>query len=127
CREEMEGKREEEKQKASKQKARKAESQKSRKPERKEGRENEESRNIGKEGAIQNPITPSLHHSITPSLYACGWSLKKLHRLIMLSSTYRQSGQFDPKAGERDAEDRYLWRYAPRRLEAEAVRDAMLA
>ena len=55
-----------------------------------------------------------------------GWSLKKLHRLMMLSNTYRQSARYNPQAARVDAEDRGLWRFAPRRLEGEAVRDAML-
>ncbi|HEV7226088.1 MAG TPA: DUF1553 domain-containing protein, partial [Pirellulales bacterium] len=55
------------------------------------------------------------------------WSLKRLHRLILLSSTYRQSGRGYRAAKERDAQARLLWRYPPRRLEAEAIRDAMLA
>jgi hypothetical protein len=55
------------------------------------------------------------------------WSLKHLHRLILLSSTYRQASRSRPEAIERDAQARLLWRYPPRRLEAEAIRDAMLA
>jgi mono/diheme cytochrome c family protein len=54
------------------------------------------------------------------------WSLKSLHRLILLSSTYRQSGRFDPKAAAVDAENRLLWRRSPRRMDAEELRDAML-
>jgi hypothetical protein len=61
-----------------------------------------------------------------PSSVACAWSLKQLHRLIMTSSTYRQSSRFDAGAAAVDAEDRLLWRFAPRRLEGEAIRDAML-
>jgi hypothetical protein len=44
----------------------------------------------------------------------------------MLSNTYRQSARFNPKAAAVDADNRLLWRFAPRRLEGEAVRDAML-
>jgi hypothetical protein len=58
---------------------------------------------------------------------ARGGSLKKLHRLILLSSTYRQSSRYDATAAAADADNRLLWRFAPRRLEGEAVRDAMLA
>jgi hypothetical protein len=50
-----------------------------------------------------------------------------MHRLIVLSSTYRQSSRVDPAAQRRDADDRWLWRYPSRRLEAESIRDAMLA
>jgi hypothetical protein len=54
-------------------------------------------------------------------------TLKSLHRMIVLSSTYRQSSQGDHRGVEVDAQNRLVWRFAPRRLEAEAVRDAMLA
>ncbi|MFN0053257.1 MAG: DUF1549 domain-containing protein, partial [Planctomycetales bacterium] len=50
------------------------------------------------------------------------WSLKRLHRLILLSATYRQSAQFNPEAAAVDSDNRLLWRFAPRRLEAESVR-----
>ncbi len=53
-------------------------------------------------------------------------ALKALHRRIMLSDTYRRSSRFDAKAAAVDAGDRLLWRYPARRLEAEAIRDAML-
>ncbi|MFN0053434.1 MAG: DUF1553 domain-containing protein, partial [Planctomycetales bacterium] len=46
---------------------------------------------------------------------------------ILLSATYRQSAQFNPEAAAVDSDNRLLWRFAPRRLEAESVRDAMLA
>jgi mono/diheme cytochrome c family protein len=55
------------------------------------------------------------------------WSLKRLHRVMLISATYRQSSQFNARAGEIDADNRLLWRFAPRRLEGEIVRDAMLA
>ncbi|HWB13861.1 MAG TPA: DUF1553 domain-containing protein [Pirellulales bacterium] len=55
------------------------------------------------------------------------WSLKHIHRLILLSSTYRQSGQATAAGLEKDAQCRLLWRYPPRRLEAEAIRDSILA
>ena len=56
-----------------------------------------------------------------------GWSVKKMQKLIVTSATYRQGAAFDAKAAEQDADDRFLWRFAPQRLEGEAVRDAMLA
>jgi hypothetical protein len=54
-------------------------------------------------------------------------SVKSLHRLIMLSAAYRQSSQPNPRAQAVEADNRLLWRWTPRRLEGEAVRDAMLA
>jgi cytochrome c553 len=57
----------------------------------------------------------------------CGWSLKKLHKLILLSASYQMSTAHDAKAALADPDNRLLWRFNPRRLEAEAVRDSMLA
>ncbi len=56
-----------------------------------------------------------------------GWSIKHLHRLIVLSATYRQSTQHHLEAAAQDADVRLLWRYPSRRLEAETIRDSMLA
>jgi hypothetical protein len=56
-----------------------------------------------------------------------GWSVKHLHRLIVLSQTYRQSAAPQPRAAEQDADVRYLWRYPSRRLDAEVIRDSVLA
>src|SRR5262249_38465072 len=58
---------------------------------------------------------------------ASGWRMKPIHRMIVLSSTYRQASTADPKGLEADAQTRLLWRYPPRRLEAEAIRDAVLS
>jgi hypothetical protein len=58
---------------------------------------------------------------------AHGYSLKYLHRLIVTSSTYRQQSLPRADALKVDADNRLLWRMKPRRLEGEAVRDAMLA
>lgn len=55
------------------------------------------------------------------------WSMKHLHRLIVLSSTYRQSSRVDPEAAKIDRDARLLWRFPSRRLEAEAIRDSILA
>jgi hypothetical protein len=55
------------------------------------------------------------------------WSLKRIQRLIVTSAAYRQSSRNVPEAVRVDADNRLLWRQAPRRLEAEAFRDAVLA
>ncbi len=55
-----------------------------------------------------------------------GFRLKALHRAIVTSATYRQGSVGNPQALALDAGNRLLWRYPPRRLEAEAVRDAIL-
>jgi len=54
------------------------------------------------------------------------YSLKQMHRLIVHSAAYRQQAKPNAEAAKRDADNRLLWRKSPRRLEAEAVRDAML-
>jgi hypothetical protein len=56
-----------------------------------------------------------------------GWSVKRLHRLIVLSSTYRQASRPDEANRKLDPENRFLWRWTPRRLESEAIRDSLLA
>jgi len=56
-----------------------------------------------------------------------GWSLKAIHRLIVMSAAYRQASRFNGAAAKVDADNRLLWRKSPFRLEAEAVRDAILA
>ncbi|MGA9771984.1 MAG: DUF1553 domain-containing protein [Blastocatellia bacterium] len=58
---------------------------------------------------------------------ARGWSWKSMHRLILNSNTYRQSSRFDERAAAQDIENRLLWRMAPHRLEAEILRDGILA
>ena len=72
------------------------------------------------------PSHPELLDWLAIKFIESGWSVKALHRLILNSATYRQSSQFNPKAAVIDADDQFLWRFPPRRLEAEAVRDAML-
>ena len=56
-----------------------------------------------------------------------GWSLKALHKQIMLSATYRMSSRHQAKAAEQDPQNQWYWRADLRRLEAEEIRDAMLA
>src|SRR5262249_49775039 len=55
------------------------------------------------------------------------WSLKRIHRLIVTSATYRQQSHMVDQAAAVDRENRLVWRRAPQRLEAEAYRDAVLA
>jgi hypothetical protein len=54
-----------------------------------------------------------------------GWSMKHIHRLIVTSSAYRMASTPDAANAILDRDNKYLWRFAPRRLEAEAVRDAI--
>ena len=55
-----------------------------------------------------------------------GWSLKKLHKRLMLTNTYTMSGKYDQSSINADPDDRFLWRFPRQRLEAEAVRDSIL-
>jgi Protein of unknown function (DUF1553) len=54
------------------------------------------------------------------------WSMKHIHRLILTSATYRQASASNPQAAAVDRDARLLWRYPPRRLEAEPLRDSYL-
>jgi mono/diheme cytochrome c family protein len=65
--------------------------------------------------------------SLVTSAATKPWSLKHLHRLILTSATWRQSSAPRPDALKVDAASRLLWRFPPRRLEAEAIRDSILA
>ena len=80
---------------------------------------------FGASGA--KPTHPELLDWLAVKFIESGWSVKALHRLIVNSATYRQSSAFSAKASAVDAGNQLLWRFTPRRIEAEAVRDAMLA
>lgn len=75
----------------------------------------------------ERPSHPELLEWLAHDLVTHGWKLKRLHKLIMTSSVYRQSGAFDEARATIDRENVLLWRRTPRRLEAEVIRDAMLA
>ncbi|HAV63300.1 MAG TPA: hypothetical protein DCY13_13160, partial [Verrucomicrobiales bacterium] len=60
-------------------------------------------------------------------VHDAGWSLKRLHRLILTSNTWRMSSAANPDHAAADPEVRLLWRKPYRRLEVEAIRDSMLA
>lgn len=79
---------------------------------------------FGKMGNL--PTHPELLDWLAAEFRANG-SFKKLHRLIVTSATYRQSSAHDEKAAKVDADNRYLWRANRRRLDAEGLRDAVLA
>ncbi len=80
--------------------------------------------NFGRLG--DRPSHPELLDFLAQEFMAHGWSVKHLHRLILRSSTYQQS-TINPAASAADAENRWLAHYPRRRLEAEAIRDAILA
>ncbi|MBS0263854.1 MAG: PSD1 domain-containing protein [Planctomycetes bacterium] len=81
--------------------------------------------NFGTTGAL--PSHPALFEDLVARFVESGWSLKWLHREIVLSSTYRQSSQFDAGRFAIDPENRLLWRAPRKRLDVEAWRDALLA
>ncbi len=57
-----------------------------------------------------------------------GWSLKRINKLMMMSEAYQMASSFEHEGSSKnDPENRYLWRFRPQRLEAEIVRDSMLA
>ncbi|SIO57397.1 Planctomycete cytochrome C [Singulisphaera sp. GP187] len=74
----------------------------------------------------ERPTHPELLDWLAAELIREGWRLKPLHRLIVTSAVYRQSGTFDESRAVIDRENQWLWRHAPRRLEAEPIRDIML-
>lgn len=74
----------------------------------------------------ERPTHPELLDWLAYRFVESGGSVKSLHKIIMLSNTYQQSSQFNKAAAAKDSDDRTLWRFAPRRLEGEAVRDSLL-
>lgn len=85
----------------------------------------ETSSDYGRNGS--RPSHPELLDWLASEFIRSGWSIKAMHRLMVLSSTYRQSTRHDAAAAARDVDDRLLWRYPSRRLESESIRDSMLA
>jgi hypothetical protein len=79
-------------------------------------------------GALgERPSHPELLDWLARRFISSGWSLKALHREIMLSSTYRQSSRLDSNCYAKDPENVLLWRMNRQRLDVEAWRDAILA
>ena len=79
---------------------------------------------LGRRGGT--PSHPELLDWLTTEFTGNGWSMKKLHKLIMTSSVYRQSSEVSKEAIERDAENIYLSHFNRRRLLPEEIRDTML-
>ncbi len=73
------------------------------------------------------PTHADLLDWLAQELIGSGWSIKPMHRLIVLSAAYRQSTVENRAASAKDADNRLLWCYPSRRLEAETLRDSMLA
>ncbi len=75
----------------------------------------------------ESPTHPALLDWLAADFVAEGWSLKALHRKILLSATWQMSSQFEQSKFEQDGDNRLLWRMNPRKLEVEAWRDSLLA
>ncbi len=76
------------------------------------------------------PTHPKLLDWLASELIESGWSTKHIHRLILTSNTYQQSAVplvAKQRQAEADPDNEFLWHWQPRRLEAETIRDAMLA
>ena len=80
---------------------------------------------FGNNGAA--PTHPELLDWLASEFIRSGWSVKHMHRQIVLSDAYQQSSAANSRAAESDGDVRLLWRFPSRRLEAEAIRDSMLA
>jgi hypothetical protein len=81
--------------------------------------------NFGRTG--ETPTHPELLDYLASQLIESGWSIKALVREIVLSHTFAMSSRYDASSYARDPENKMLWRAHRRRLEPEAIRDAMLA
>ncbi len=79
---------------------------------------------FGRNGAL--PTHPELLSWLASEFIRSGWSIKHMQKLIVMSRTWKQNSAPRPEGLAVDAQTRLLWRYPPRRLEAEALRDAML-
>jgi hypothetical protein len=73
------------------------------------------------------PTHPELLDYLSSYFVENGWSMKKLHRAILLSNTYQVSSDTQAKAAEADPDNKLMWRYNRRRIEAESIRDSLLA
>lgn len=73
------------------------------------------------------PSHPELLEWLAADFVQAGWRLKRFHKLVMTSRTYRQATRADATGEQIDADNRLLWRMPVRRLEAESVRDSILA
>ena len=75
----------------------------------------------------ERPTNPELLDYLASDFVKSGMSMKTLHRKIMLSSTYQLSTEMEKTAFEKDSGNRLYWRMNPRRMDAEQIRDAVLA
>ncbi|MFG0264046.1 MAG: PSD1 and planctomycete cytochrome C domain-containing protein [Rhodopirellula sp. JB055] len=81
--------------------------------------------NFGLKGSP--PTHPELLDWLAVQFVEEGWSIKSMHRMILLSQTYQRSSDFDSGNAALDPSNQWYWRFSLRRLEAEAIRDGLLA
>jgi hypothetical protein len=80
--------------------------------------------NFGKLG--EPPVNPELLDHLASRFVQNGWSIKKMHREMMLSSVYALSSEYSAEDAQIDPENRFLWRANVQRLDVESIRDSML-
>ena len=81
--------------------------------------------NFGKTG--DPPTHPELLDFLAQRFIESGWSIKAMHRMLVLSATYAMSSQSEPEAEKLDPKNKLLHRMPVQRLEAESIRDTILA
>jgi hypothetical protein len=74
----------------------------------------------------ERPSNPQLLDYLAATFVEDGWSMKAMHRRIMLSNVYQESSTHQPEAARIDPDNKMLWRFERRRMEGEAIRDSML-
>lgn len=79
---------------------------------------------FGKQG--EDPSHPELLEWLANDFVTHGWDVKRLQKQILVSATYRQNSNAHPDRTDLDVDNKYLWRFSPRRAEAEVIRDSML-
>ena len=80
---------------------------------------------FGTRGA--RPTHPELLDYLATRFIESGWSIKRMHKLIMLSRTYQMASGNDERNAAKDPENTYLWKFKRRRMDAEEIRDSLLA
>ena len=83
------------------------------------------SNDFGAQG--ERPTHPELLEWLATEFVKGGWKLKPLHKAMMLTATYQQANEVSPDNVKIDPDNRFLWHHKPQRLEAEIIRDAVLA
>ncbi len=73
------------------------------------------------------PTHPELLDWLASEFVRSGWDIKRMHKLIVTSNTYRQSSGFNEVAAKQDPRDKLLWRFPRERLEGEVIRDSALS